>query len=471
MKIILINPPFNLIRQGYGSRAKIKYGNMPPLGIGYIASVLLELGHKVKIIDSPALGYTNKEVIKEIIRWGTDVVGISALTASSDSAYSLATEIKKKIDVPIILGGPHAIAFPEEVLKDCQSIDISVFGEGEVVIRNLIDKISNRDLLYNVNGICFRDKNGNIIKTPLGEYELNLDNYPSPAWNLYDFSLYSSLPRQYKALPIAPLVSSRGCPWRCTFCFQAAHKLFKYRRHSPERIVSEIENLYLNFGIREIMFWDDTFAMNINWIERFCNLLKERGITIPWSCYGRVDTVNKRMLQLMKEAGCWNIFIGYESGCQELLDKIKKGTTIEQAIRATRWIHETGMEIRGSFMLALPGETPEKAKKTIAFAINLDLTYAQFLPTFPEPGTELYHQALKEGKITEKIKYKGRTKAVYVPDGYRSAEEVEKMVRIAYIRFYLRPKYIWKHVKKIKSLKDLKSYFDGLRFVLGIIFR
>jgi len=93
------------------------------------------------------------------------------------------------------------------------------------------------------------------------------------------------------------------------------------------------------------------------------------------------------------------------------------------------------------------------------------------LPTFPEPGTELYHQALKEGKITEKIKYKGRTKAVYVPDGYRSAEEVEKMVRIAYIRFYLRPKYIWKHVKKIKSLKDLKSYFDGLRFVLGIIFR
>ena len=470
MKIALVIPPYNLIQQGYGSKAKVKYGHQLPLGIGYIAAVLLELGHNVKLIDSPALEYSNSEVIEEIIKWGSDVVGISAMTSSSEAAYSLSTDIKKKINLPIILGGPHSICFPEKSLIDCPSIDISVYGEGEIVIKNLIGKIKDKNAIWNVPGICYRDETGKVVKTPINEVIYNLDNLPSPAWQLYDFNLYKPLPKQYKILPMVSFITSRGCFWgKCTFCYQAGRMSTKYRRYSPEKTIKEIQNLYENFNIKEIIFWDDTFAVNVQWIERFCNLLKEKNIKISWSCSGRVDTVSKKMLQMMKEVGCWSIFYGYETGNQKLLDKIKKGTTIEQAINATKWAkEEVGMEIRGSFMIALPGETPEIGRETVKFAIKLNPTYAQFLPAHPEYGTVLYDEALKEGKITEEIKYRGRTKATYVPNAYKSAEEVEKMVRYAYRKFYLRFAYIWSHIKKIRNLHDIKSYFDGLRFVLGI---
>lgn len=472
MKIILINPPYDLIRQAYGSKTRIKYGNQPPLGIGYIASVLLKLGHTVSVVDAPALGYSDDEVIREIIQFGSDAIGISALTASADSAYSLSVKIKKKINTPIIVGGPHSISFPEKSLKDCPAIDISVYSEGELVIRNLIPCMENKADLSKVKGICFRDEKGGVVRTPPEEIIENLDVLPSPAWQLYDLSIYRPLPHQYKALPMAPFVTSRGCFWRkCTYCYQAGRLGSKFRRYSPARVVEEMENLYRDFGVREIMFWDDVFAMSINWIERFCSLLKEKDINIPWSCYGRVDTISRKMLQIMKGAGCWSIFYGYESGNQDLLDKIKKGITLEQSVNATRWAHETGMETRGSFMLALPGETPEKGRKTVQFAVELDPTYAQFLPTHPEYGTELYQQALEEGKMKEDFKYRGRTSASYVPDGYKSGEDVEKMVRYAYRKFYLRLSYIWKHIKKIKNSSDIKTYIDGLRFVFGIIFK
>jgi len=470
MKIALIAPPYDLLAKGYGTKAKIKYGHMPPLGIGHIAAVLLKLGHEAKIIDAPAMGYGDADVVREVLKWGADAAGISAMTASADSAYSVANAIREASPMPLIMGGPHSICFPEKVLTDCPAVDVSVFGEGETVMPELAGWLEKKASLSGVKGVCFRGPGGAVVRNPLGESIADLDSIPSPAWHLYDFSLYRSLPGQNRAFPVAPLITSRGCPYRCTFCFQAGNKAFRYRRHSPERIIGEIENLYKNFGIREVMFWDDTFAMNIDWMEKFCSGLKAK-VRLPWSCYGRVNTVSEKMLRLMADAGCWNIFYGYESGSQQMLDLIQKGTTIEQCLAATRWAKEAGMQIRASFMIALPGETPEMARKTIDFAIKLNPDYVQFLPTYPEYGTVLYEQALKEGKITKGLEYKGRTKATYVPDAYGTPEEVEKMVRYAYRRFYLRFAYVWGRLKTIRGLADLKVYFDGLKFILGIAFK
>jgi radical SAM superfamily enzyme YgiQ (UPF0313 family) len=469
MKIALIAPPYDLLAKGYGTKAKIKYGHMPPLGIGYIAAILLKAGHEVKLIDAPAKGYSCEDVAREAMAWGAEAAGISAMTASADSAYAQAAAIRAVSGMPLIMGGPHCISFPEKVLQECPAADVSVFGEGETVMAALCGWLEKKVPLSSVEGICFRTPEG-IKTTRPGAYIADLDTLPSPAWHLYDFSLYRSLPGQNKAFPVTALVTSRGCPYRCTFCFQAGNKAFKYRRHSPQRMVQEIENLYNNFGIREVMFWDDTFAMNMDWIETFCSGLKAK-VRIPWSCYGRVNTVSEKMLKAMAEAGCWSIFFGYETGSQELLDLIQKGTTIEQCETATRWAKEAGLQIRASFMLALPGETPEKARKTIDFAIKLDPDYVQFLPTYPEYGTILYEQAMKEGKITSDLKYKSRTGATYVPDGYSSAEEVEAMLRYAYRKFYIRPAYIWGRLKTVRKLGDLRSYFDGLKFVLGIAFK
>ncbi len=241
-----------------------------------------------------------------------------------------------------------------------------------------------------------------------------------------------------------------------------------YRRQTPEKVVSEISRLVRDFGIKEIAFWDDNFMINEKWVAEFCDRLEKEGINIPWQCYGKVNTVTKDMIEKVAKSGCWNIFYGFESGNQDLLDGIKKGITLEQSRRAARWTHDAGIDTRGSFMLALPDETPEKAMKTIKFAISLDLTFAQFLPTHPEYGTQLYEDALKKGKIVPE--YKGRTEATYVPSGYNGPEEVVKMVRKAYRMFYFRPGFFIKHLKRIKDLDTLTQYIDALRFIKGIAF-
>jgi radical SAM superfamily enzyme YgiQ (UPF0313 family) len=242
----------------------------------------------------------------------------------------------------------------------------------------------------------------------------------------------------------------------------------QYRRHSPERVVKDIKTLVDKYGVKEVAFWDDNFMINEKWVIKFCDLLREEGIKIHWQAYGRVNTVTQPMLTASKSTGCWNIFFGFESGNQETLNRIKKGATLDQARKAAKMTHDLKMDTRGSFMVALPGETPEMAMNTVRFAIELNITFAQFLPVYPEPGTELYNDALACGKISKVVDYKGRSKASYVPDGYFDASEVERIVRLAYKKFYFRPKYIFKHIVRIRSMGAIKQYFNAFRFIKGI---
>ena len=240
----------------------------------------------------------------------------------------------------------------------------------------------------------------------------------------------------------------------------------RYRRHSPERIIHEIKELQKQYGIKEIAFWDDNFVVSREWVRRFCGLLIEEKLNITWSCYSRVDMVDEETLAFLARAGCWSIFYGLESGVQELLDTVDKGITLQQSQKAIRMTHKMGIESRGSFMLALPGESSELAKKTIDFAIALDLDSAQFMATYPEYGTKLYDKALTAGKFME---YKGRHGVTYVPEGYRNAEEVKRVIRMAYLKFYLRPAFFLKYLKRIKSWRDFLRYFEGSKMVIGIM--
>jgi len=180
----------------------------------------------------------------------------------------------------------------------------------------------------------------------------------------------------------------------------------------------------------------------------------------------RIDTITKRMLERAVRSGLWNIFFGIETGNQDLLDRIKKGITLDQIRQAIRWSNELGIDTRGSFMLALPGETPEKAMNTIRFACEIDVTYAQFLPTHPDWGTELYDDAIASGRVVPL--YRGRTSTTYVPDGYKDAAEVRKMQKKAYRRFYFRPKYILKHLKRLKDIDKIKQYIDAFKYIIGV---
>ncbi len=231
----------------------------------------------------------------------------------------------------------------------------------------------------------------------------------------------------------------------------------------------EIEHLMKEYGVKEISFWDDAITVSREWMMKFCDLLVEDKIDITWTCYSRVNTVDEELLRRMKNAGCWNIFFGFESGDQKLLDTIDKRITLEQIEKANSLCKKVGIEVRASFMLALPGETPELGQKTIDFAKKLNPDYAQFSVTTPYPGTKLYDEAEKYGTLTKNFSEYHGWSPVFVPFGYKSREEIEKMEKRAMRQFYLRPAYIWGRIRKIDSFEDIKRYMKGLMFVLGFI--
>lgn len=471
MKILLLTPPFNLMKKGYGSKRKLRAGFFPPLALGYLAAPLVRKGYQVKIIDSSPLNYENEDIKQEIDKFKPNLIGISAVTAAAEEAYSLINFLKKYfVDLPIVLGGPHVNCFPDLVFQEAPQLDMIVCGEGERIFEQIVDYYNDhKKLPIETAGTWLRLKDGIIKKNPPAEAVMNLDEILPPSHQLYDYHLYRPLPLQYKKLPVANLLTSRGCPWgRCTFCFEAGRASQKYRRHSPERVVDEIKFLIKTQKIKEVAFWDDNFLVNENWINEFCDLLDRENIKIPWSAYARVNTISEAMLEKAVQSGLWNIFYGIESGNQDLLDRIKKGITLEQIRRAIEWSNQLKIDSRGSFILALPGETPAKALKTIEFACEVDFTYVQFLPLHPEWGTNLYEDALKSGRIVPM--YKGRTTPTYIPDGYKDAEEVKKMLHLAYQKFYFRPKYIWKHFKRLRDINKLKQYFDALMYIISVGF-
>lgn len=467
MRIALATPSYNLMEEGYGTKKYSKFGAYPPLGLGYIASALEKAGHTVKIIDAQSAQYNKHDILKEVKEFNSEAFGISSVTANSKSACEIINYIKKELNIFTFMGGAHSTCFSDLIYQEGTLADCLVIGEGERTIIEVINSINNKNKWKEIDGICFLDENKKIIKTNKRILDLDLDLIDPPARHLFNNDLYHPIPNLYRQLPATNMITSRGCPYgRCAFCYEAGKMGHKYRRHSPERIIREIENLAKDWGIKEIAFWDDNFIVNKDWVSKFCNLLKTKKLNISWSCYSRVDMVSKEILETIADAGCWSIFYGLESGVQDLLDIVDKGITLEQSRRAIQWTHEAGIETRGSFMLALPGENPQKAKQTIKFAIDLNLDSAQFLATYPEFGTKLYDKAMLAGKFLE---YKGRHGVTYVPSGYKNADEVKKIVNSAYRRFYLRPSFFLKYIKRIKSIKDLSRFYDGFKMVVGIM--
>lgn len=470
MNIALITPPYDLMKKGYGSKRILRAGFFPPLGLGYLAAPLLKKGHQVKIIDASPLNYQNEDIWRKLQDFRPDIIGVSSPTASADEAYSLIKFLKEKRPfLPVILGGAHATCFPQMCFEKVPELDGLIYGEGERAFEEIVISLElNGKIKEDILGTWVKKGSGELEKNPPPEPIMNLDEILSPAWELYDHKIYRPLPLQYKQWPVANVITSRGCPWgQCTFCFESGRAAQKYRRYSPQRAVAEIENLVKNFGIKEITFWDDNFLVNEKWIFEFCDLLDEKKICLPWSACARVNTVTKSMLARAKRSGLWCVFYGFETGNEDLLLRIKKGATLEQARQAAKWTKDLGIDIRGSFMLALPGETPAKGQRTIDFAKELDVTFAQFLTTYPEWGTELYDDAIRSGRLAPL--YQGRTTVTYVPDGYKNAEEVRKMQKMAYHSFYFRWGFIWKHFRRLmKNWRLLKQYFEGLKYVLGV---
>ncbi len=451
MKILLVFPPLSL-NERYSKNVGNVGGHMPPLGLCYMAAVLERESHKVKIMDCPPNNYTISDILNEVDNFKPDLVGTACITYLINVVEEITKLIQKKHpEVITLIGGPHVNESAESALKQTNA-NIAIKGETEITIVDLVKNLES-----------YRNKHQIVI----GEKVKDLSLLPIPARHLLNMEKYTALPNTYKKYPnVGHMITSRGCPFTCTFCADANTG---YRQRSVDNVIEEIKLLKREYGIKEIAFWDDIFPLNRKWTMEFCRRMVEEKINIEWSCYCRVDLLDEELVKEMKKGGCWNVFLGLESGDQEILNNIKKRTTLDQLRYGVQLLKKEGIEVRGSFVLGLPGETPEKARKTIDFAIELEPDYAQFTLTTPFPGTELYKTYENWGIMDKSYNKYNEWTPVFVPYGYKNANELSKIHREAFRRFYFRPKYVLGRLKKLRSPRELKRYIVGLRMVLGFV--
>lgn len=458
MKVSLVNPLAPQIE------SSVVLGiTVPPLGLAYIAAVLEENGHAVRIIDAQALGISLPQIKREIEKDQPDVVGVTSTTPTVREALSTIRTAKEACPNAItVMGGPHVSFLPTETLQKCEQLDVACVGEGEQTMLELAQTIERRTSLSNVRGIVYRSGD-HIVKTPPQPLIDDLDSLPFPARHLLPMDKYTILGK--KSI-IGHLITSRGCPFNCTFC--ASSLLFgkRFRGRSPKNVVDEIEQVVSEYNPGSIEFSDDEFTLDRKRAEGICDEIKRRGLSILWACSSRVDTVSRDLLRKMKEAGCFLIYYGVESGCQRILNLMRKGTRIKQVIDAIRWTKEVGIETLASYIIGFPGETKKEIEKTITFAKRLNTDYAQFSLATPYPGTELYDSAKEKSfLLTEDWSQYTAGKPIILNNDC-SKEDLMRLLTKAYKSFYLSPRILLRHLRKRHLPLILRAIRSALPTVL-----
>jgi len=433
MKVLLINPPY--------VNSKYKFIGLvaPPLGIAYIAAVLEEGGVDVKIIDAAALEMEWDTLKKEIENYSPDVVAITALTPTINKALKTAKIAKKTCpNANIVMGGYHPTFTYTELLKN-DFIDIVILGEGEYTMLELVKTLEKGGDLKEVKGIACKD-----FTTPPRDIIKDIDSLPFPARHLLPMDEYKVLNIK---LPTGTLISGRGCPFNCSFCASSAMHGRKMRFRSAQNIVDEIEHLISDYDAEMIAFMDDTFTLRPERVIEICDEIKKRDLDFFWGCTARVDTVSKSLLEKMREAGCITIFYGVESADQQLLDGMNKKISVDKIRNAFKLTKEADMRTIASVAIGMPGDTKENIEKTINFVKDLDASYAIFSLATPYPGTAFYNEARANDliKVNDWSKYTLLSPVLETVDC--SLEELKKLQKKGFRKFYLRPGYILRQLR------------------------
>lgn len=467
MKVLLINPFFEAKKFG---RFRRFMEPMPCLGLAYIAAVLEKSNVEVEVIDDFVMRLGPTGILKIIKEKQFDIVGISCLTPSAPLVFSIAKEIKRlSKEIYVVLGNIHATIFAEDILKN-EAVDVIVHGEGEYAIQEVVKAILDKKDFSQIKGISFK-LNGSTIKTPLRESLHNLDELPYPAWHLFPFDRYGFLPFMDVKKPGLSILGSRGCIYHCTFC-SLPNIGGEYRERSPKKIVDEFEYLIGRFPIKQISFVDPIFPLTKKFGLDFCEEMIKRKISnkIVWTCETRVDRVDKELLKAMKCAGCGRILYGLESGVQRSLDNINKNFTVNDIKDTLKHTRKAGIQTAGVFMLGLPGETKKMARQTIDFSKRIDLDFAKFAIAVPFPGSQLYDDLLRNGKLKRRdwenfVTFNTNPKElVYIPGGM-NPEELINIQRRAHLEFYFRLKIIIRLLCKIRTV-SMKYLFLGFLSLL-----
>lgn len=393
MKIALISPQT-------ASSASIAISRQPgtfPTGLGYIAAYLRRAGHDA-LIFAPDVTRTDMKLIwKELEDFRPDIVGVTSVTVNFTEARRVVTEAKGRFGCLVVMGGPHVNALARSTLESLPALDAVILGEGELPMLAMAEELGRSGTvdLAGVPGAAFI-RDGQFRQTPPHDPIADLDDLPYPARDLLSGGAWRGYTGQSRPISRATLISSRGCPSKCTFC--ANNRVGRrFRARTPLNVVEELEFLKEKYGTRNFTFSDDCFTADTKRAYEICSLIIEKELNITWDASARVNTLtDEALIVRMKKAGCIGITIGVETSSQRLSDLMKKGTTPAQAELCCALLRRHGIPCSGGFILGCEGETLKTALDTIAFASKLKLTLAFFNITIPLPGTELFDKFYKE---------------------------------------------------------------------------
>lgn len=462
MKFLLIYPPSEPF---FIKNTRVFYGLSPPLGLLYVAKILEKDGDSVTIFDFSAEPFDQHKLITEIRL--VDAVGITVLSSSFNEVKSLIHLIRQQNpNLPILIGGPHCALLPEYALEETQA-DICVQGDGEAVITDIKQALNSNKDFSEIPGITFRTATGLKQGHPV-QLIHDLNTIPFPARHLVKHYVYG---REYnpnlQTGEFTSIITSRGCPYNCYFCSRGSINMQRYRMRSNENILTELKEIR-QLGYRHVVFADDCFPANTKQAYALFDAIINENLDLKFSVTAsRVDLADKELFKKMKLAGVTHMQFGLESGNQDVLDFYHKHTTVENIKKAVYMSHETGFFTIGSFIFGAPFETNEHFKRTLSFAKSLPLDSVSFLPLRYMIGSELWNQAVTDGKISEKeylvIADKNRGLGMY------SKDELFRYCMNAQRSFYGRPAFFVNLLKTSLCNNDMTYVQSYLSIILSSI--
>ncbi len=439
---------------------------IPPIHFGYLSSSLSGK-HKVIIYDQLRDKFSDDHLSEMLLQELPDVIGYSAYTRDITKIKTLMAKFRPLLpDTKIVLGGVQISMMPQETYEYLDGlIDFGFVGESEKAFSAFIDVMNSDGLtgsLNNIPNLVWKTDAG-IKINPSDPYE-NLDEIPFPSWELMPPGSYPKAPHGafLRQFPVAPIVTSRGCPYPCTFCAAGSISGKKIRYRSLDNVIEEIKYLNRDFNVKEIHIEDDNFSMKKERAIEFSERMLSEGLGITWAFPNglRLDNLDLHTLKLMRKAGCYSLNLGVESGNDNMLLKIRKRITREEIKSRVRMVKDAGLDIGGFFIIGFPGETVEEIKDTINFAKELPLDRIGISYFQPYPGTEEYKKLLDSGEFKldiAKSKHSLHTIS-YIPKNL-TEKKLKKLRLEGFVKFYLRPKIILKLLKTIRN-------FEHFRFIM-----
>ncbi|MFP4446800.1 MAG: B12-binding domain-containing radical SAM protein [Desulfosudaceae bacterium] len=439
----------------------------PPLGIGYLAAALQNKA-RVFLLDGVKDRLQPARLQSALDRFEPDLVGLSVVSAAWNTSLAYLKMIRQTRPQALTLaGGPHPSLLPESCFAAARgNLDYILRGDAEAALRLLIERyrekqghpLTGQDI-QDIPGI-YTETGGEIIQTPMPVNQPCHDPV-MPAWQLMPPAGYPQSPQGafFRKFPVAPLITSRGCPHECGFCSVARLKGRQVRFRRPDHVTAEIQLLRSEYGVREIQFIDDNLTAAKSHVMAICESMLTNRLCIPWSCPNgiRADTLDEEMLEAMRAAGCYSLSIGLEAGTQAGLTRMNKHLDLEQAISAVHLIAKKKLEVNGFFVLGYPGETRQNIRETIQLAKSLPLTRAHFMLFTPLPGCREFDRIHREAKWDTHYDT-SFAQVSFVPEGFTS-RQLKWWHRRAIFSFYGRPEHARKLLAEIRSLGRLRYFF------------